>query len=73
MNTVPGDTGMDIVTNFIKQYYVGTPFIPRELFVPTEIEDEELISKWLSRNQNFMVKIDKTQKRSRRKTCGACK
>ena len=67
MNTVPGDTGMDIVTNFIKQYYVGTPFIPRELFVPTEIEDEELISKWLSRNQNFMVKIVKPKKGQKEK------
>ena len=67
MNTVPGDTGMDIVTNFIKQYYVGTPFIPRELFVPTEIEDEELISKWLSRNQNFTVKIVKPKKGQKEK------
>ena len=83
MNTVPGDTGMDIVTNFIKQYYVGTPFIPRELFVPTEIEDEELISKWLSRNQNFTVskemkdKIDNYKKekyrREKQKTIGAVK
>ena len=67
MNTVPGDTGMDIVTNFIKQYYVGTPFIPRELFVPTEIEDEELISKLLSRNQNFTVKIVKPKKGQKEK------
>ena len=85
MNTVPGDTGMDIVTNFIKQYYVGTPFIPRELFVPTEIEDEELISKWLSRNQNFMVKIvnknarnlleqnKEKYRREKQKTIGAVK
>lgn len=58
---------MDIVTNFIKQYYVGTPFIPRELFVPTEIEDEELISKWLSRNQNFTVKIVKPKKGQKEK------
>lgn len=28
LTTVPGDTGKDIITSFIKQYYIGTPFIP---------------------------------------------
>lgn len=67
MTTVPGDTGKDIITSFIKQYYGGTPFIPKELFVAADVEDEELISKWLSRNQNFTVKIVKPKKGQKEK------
>ncbi|MCR5835018.1 MAG: excinuclease ABC subunit UvrC [Lachnospiraceae bacterium] len=57
LKTAPGDTGADILSSFIKQYYGGTPFIPRELLLQEEIEDVELISKWLSRNQSFKVKV----------------
>lgn len=67
LKTAPGDTGTDILTSFIKQYYGGTPFIPRELLVQEEIEDAELISQWLSRNQNFKVKIVHPKKGSKEK------
>ena len=30
-----------ILTSFVKQFYAGTPFIPRELWVQTPLEDEE--------------------------------
>lgn len=39
LTTVPGDTGRDILTSFIKQYYIGTPFIPHELLVQEEVEE----------------------------------
>lgn len=67
LKTAPGDTGTDILTSFIKQYYSGTPFIPRELLVQEEIEDAELISQWLSRNQNFKVRIVHPKKGSKEK------
>lgn len=34
--------------DFVKQFYAGTPFIPRELMLQYEIEDAELIEKWLT-------------------------
>lgn len=67
LTTAPGDTGKDIVTSFIKQYYVGTPFIPRELLLQEEIDEPELISQWLSRNQNYTVKIINPKKGSKEK------
>lgn len=67
LKTAPGDTGTDILTSFIKQYYGGTPFIPRELLVQAEIEDAELISQWLSKNQNFKVRIVHPKKGSKEK------
>ena len=33
---------------FMKQFYAGTPFIPREIMLQTEIEDREMIEEWLS-------------------------
>lgn len=67
LTTVPGDTGKDILTSFIKQYYVGTPFIPKELLVQEEVEEPELLSQLLSRNQNYTVKIVNPKKGSKEK------
>lgn len=67
LTTVPGDTGKDIITSFIKQYYIGTPFIPHELLVQEEVEEPELLSRLLSRNQNYTVKIVNPKKGSKEK------
>lgn len=67
LTTVPGDTGKDIITSFIKQYYIGTPFIPHQLLVQEEVEEVELLSQMLSRNQNYTVKIVNPKKGSKEK------
>lgn len=65
--TAPGDTGTDIITSFIKQYYIGTPFIPHQLLVQEEVEEPELLSQMLSRNRNYTVKIVHPKKGSKEK------
>ena len=67
LTTVPGDTGKDIITSFIKQYYIGTPFIPNQLLVQEEVDEPELLSEMLSRNQNYKVKIVNPKKGSKEK------
>lgn len=67
LTTAPGDSGKDIITSFIKQYYIGTPFIPHELLVQEEVEEPELLSQLLSRNQNYTVKIANPKKGSKEK------
>ncbi|MDE5588936.1 MAG: excinuclease ABC subunit UvrC [Acetatifactor sp.] len=47
----------EILENFVKQFYAGTPFIPRELMLQYEIEDSELIEKWLSERRGGKVHI----------------
>lgn len=37
-----------ILQDFVKQFYAGTPFIPRELMLQYELEDGELIENWLT-------------------------
>ncbi|MDL2301383.1 excinuclease ABC subunit UvrC [Lachnospiraceae bacterium OttesenSCG-928-D06] len=55
MTNVGGRKKQDIILDFIKQFYAGTPFIPRELMVQYEIEDVELIEKWLSQRRGGRV------------------
>ena len=44
-----------ILENFVKQFYGGTPFIPRELMLQYEIGDSELIEKWLTERKGARV------------------
>ena len=46
-----------VLENFVKQFYAGTPFIPRELMLQYEIEDRELIEKWLSQRKGGRVHV----------------
>lgn len=47
----------EIISSFIKQFYAGTPFIPKELVLQEEIEDIEVIEKWLSEKRTMRVYI----------------
>ena len=49
----------DIMASFLKQFYAGTPYIPKEIFLGTGTEEEELITEWLSvkRGQKVYLKV----------------
>ena len=47
----------EILQNFVKQFYAGTPFIPREIMLPEEIEDRELIEQWLTKRKGSRVYV----------------
>lgn len=49
----------DIMANFIKQYYAGTPYLPKELLLGEALreEDETLITEWLSAKRGSKVKL----------------
>ena len=38
----------EILMDFVKQFYMGTPFIPREILLQEEVPDTEILEKWLS-------------------------
>ena len=61
MTNVSEDNKPKILEDFVKQFYAGTPFIPRELMVQYELEDHELIEKWLSgrRGSRVYVRVPK--------------
>lgn len=55
MTNVSENDKPGILQDFVKQFYAGTPFIPRELMLQYEIEDAELIEKWLSERRGSRV------------------
>ena len=48
MTHVEGYDTAQILLDFVKQFYAGTPYIPRELMLQEEIADIEILEKWLS-------------------------
>ena len=57
MTHVSENQEKEILLNFVKQFYAGTPFIPRELLLPESIEDMEIIQEWLSERKSSKVYI----------------
>lgn len=56
------DTKAQILTTFLKQFYSGTPFIPREIMLPQEIEEQEVLADWLGEKRGSKVYIRVPQK-----------
>ena len=55
MTNVSEETPAQILSSFVKQFYSGTPFIPKELLLQEEVEEEEIISLWLSEKRGNKV------------------
>lgn len=47
----------EILSSFIKQFYLGTAYVPKEIFIEEEIDDIEPISRWLSEKRGSKVTI----------------
>ena len=56
-----GDTKAQVLSSFMKQFYAGTPFIPREIMLQKEIEDAQIIEEWLTarRKQRVYIRVPK--------------
>ena len=57
LRAAAGDQKEQVLLSFIKQFYMGTPFIPRELVLQTAIEEPQLIEEWLSKKRGHRVYI----------------
>ena len=51
VNIDENDTDSEIISSFIKQYYNETYFLPKEIWLPCDIEEVELFDEWLSRDK----------------------
>ena len=61
------DTKSQVLAEFIKQFYAGTPFIPKEIMLPEEIEEADVISQWLTEKRGQKVYIRVPKKGSKEK------
>lgn len=64
---IKDDSDEEIITAFIKQFYAGTPYIPRELFIQTELSESGLLEEWLTskREQKVYIRVPKKGQKER--------
>ena len=55
INVRVDDTDEDLLEYFLKDYYTGTPFIPKEVFVQIELSEASLIETWLGEKKGSRV------------------
>lgn len=67
MTHVSGNGKAQILLDFVKQFYAGTPFIPKELMLQEEIEDIEVLERWLSARKGSRVHIRVPKKGTKEK------
>ena len=56
------DKETEILTEFLKQFYSGTPFIPREIMLQSPVEDMEILEQWLTKKRGKRVYLRVPQK-----------
>ena len=61
LRVAKGDTKVQVLSSFLKQFYAGAPFIPSEIMLQSEIEDADIIEEWLSgrRKQKVHIRVPK--------------
>ena len=56
----------DILTTFVKQFYINQEYIPRQIIIEEEIEDIFLLSEYLSSKKGRKVEIRVPKKGEKR-------
>lgn len=57
LTNISGDSTREVLGSFVKQFYSGTPFIPKELMLQEPIEDMEILEDWLTKKRGGRVHI----------------
>lgn len=57
----------ELLADFMKQFYAGTPFIPAELMIQEEVEEQELLEQWLTKKREHRVRIKVPKKGEKEK------
>lgn len=67
LRAAAGDGSSQVLQSFIKQYYMGTPYIPRELMLQEEVEETEILEEWLTKKRGKRVYIRVPKKGTKEK------
>ena len=57
MTHVSGREKAEILSDFVRQFYAGTPFVPKTILMPEEPEEKGLLEEWLSIRRGGKVQI----------------
>lgn len=61
-NDLVDEEDSQILSEFVKQYYVGNNVLPNKIMMREEIEDKEIIEEWLTKEAGRKVQIKTPQK-----------
>jgi excinuclease ABC subunit C len=64
---VQDETDGEVMASFLKQFYAGTPYIPKEIFLGAKTEEEDLLTEWLSAKRGQKVYLKVPQKGDKEK------
>lgn len=67
MNGNESDDSAEILSSFVKQYYSGIPYLPKEILVEEELGDKQVIEEYLSERRGSQVKLVIPQKGDKKK------
>ena len=62
MTHVGGRSAGAVLSDFVKQFYAGTPFVPREILLPEAADDQEVLEEWLTLRKGSKVTLVVPQK-----------
>ncbi len=62
-----GDGKEALLQMFLAQFYAGTPYVPREIIIPWETGEEELLNRWLTgrRGSRVTLRVPKAGKKEK--------
>ena len=67
MNANNQESVSDIITAFVKQYYSGTPFLPKEIVIQDKIDEMDILESYFEEKRGSKVKIIIPQKGEKKK------
>lgn len=57
LTNIENETREEIISSFLSQFYTGTVYIPKEIYIEADIEDREVFEKLLSEKRGNKVSI----------------
>lgn len=72
LNTPKEESSADVLSSFLKQYYLKAQFIPEEIFLPEPVEEMDFIEEWLRRKRRGRVKLVVPQRGEKAKLMRMC-
>ena len=57
LTNIENETREEIISSFLSQFYTGTVYVPKEIYIETDIEDRELFEKLLSEKRGNKVSV----------------
>ncbi len=62
LNDLADEESKEIISGFIKQYYMDRPILPNKIMIREDIEEKEILQEWLSKVAGRKVEIKTPQK-----------